>query len=183
LALWIKQDEFDRKWGEAYRSVFSRAVLPDRPFKNSSWAVVLLVGGLRLNDVEAGAVAELATSLGDVEYVAVDAERKFPRNQLAVIGEWTADPIRTHFGSWLGHTTVHLFGRSSTWGLVASNEDLSILGAPRGHTEVFVSRVGGEEYLRAKFLEEFAENPYVFGGPDSESRFDRLLQLAAWVRD
>ena len=92
-------------------------------------------------------MAELIASCGDAEFIAVDAERKFPVDHFAAIGEWSADSLKALYLSWLGHTTVHLFGRSALWGLGRSNEGLSFLGAPEGPLSAFVARAGATENL------------------------------------
>jgi hypothetical protein len=170
---WIRPSSFEAEWGVAHRRVFSGADVLDQPFVNRAWSRAWLAGGLNLRSPELTALEALAQSAGDTTLVAVDAEGQFPDDDFAAVASWSREAFIDLHSSWLGHTTVHVFGHSASWGYLATHEALSLIAAPAEALSRFVTQAGGREYLRARFLEGASHQL-------SASLIDRALESVGW---
>ncbi len=171
----MSPSQFEAQWGAPHRAVFSGNGILDLPFVARGWSSALLVGGLRLRDPELGALISIAHLSGDSTFAALDAEEKFPDDEFAVSAPWSSEVLLSLHSSWLGHTTVHIFGISASWGVVATNENLSIIGARRELLAEFTRLAGGHSRLREKFLDEFASER-------TSHWIARALEMVGWER-
>lgn len=173
---WITPSVFEAEWGVAHRRIFSGADVLDQPFVERAWSRAWLAGGLNLRTPELSALEALARSAGDTRFVAVDAEEQFPDDDFAAVASWSREAFIDLHSSWLGHTTVHVFSRSASWGYLATHEALSLIAAPAEALSRFVTQAGGREYLRARFLEGASYEL-------SPSLIERALEMVGWKNE
>jgi hypothetical protein len=161
----IPPERYARELAPVQSAVFSGRDPEEGAFTDDAWPVVLLLGGLDLDEDVLFALAGAAAGQGDHELVAGYRESRFddPPVQLP----WTPaalEELRT--GTVFGHVDVDVFGPSGTWGLVASTENYSVLGAAPAVMEDFLRRVdGGAARLRAEFAQAAADGWIGFGEP------------------
>lgn len=184
LLKWMTASEFEIRWGAAHRAVFGGRRVFDDPFGPKGWSSALLVGGLRLDEADLRAMGVLAGLRGDTDFAALDAERRFPDDEVAATGTWDAECLEALHLSWLGHTEVHVFGRSESWGWACANEGFSIFGAPAELFASFLQRVGGRDYLREQFLDEFSsEVSSALAGDPRSQWIRRVIEDVGWDHD
>lgn len=177
----IPWPEYEARWAPVHDAVFSRREPEDGPFADAGWPIVLLVGGLRIDNEVFLALAGAAGAQGDDEFVVAYRRTAFD-DPPPVRAPWTLpalEQVRTDTP--FGHVPVDVFGASGTWGMVASPEDFAVLGAAPAVMDDFLRRLkGGAERLRAEFAEAAREGGIGYG--DAGRRYAELLmRRVGWM--
>lgn len=148
----IPPDVFARELRALHDSIFSGRPPEDHPFRNQAWEMVLLESDISMYEEAFEALAYAAREVGDDELIIKDADIIWPQEP-AVILPWSfaaLDDVRCE--TVLGHVGVHMFGRSTFWGLACDEDDLSCVGGGPRFMDTFVAALGGREAVRERFL-------------------------------
>jgi hypothetical protein len=177
----IPWERYEREYAPVHDRIFSGRDPLEGAFADAGWLVVLLLGGLYLEDEVLSALAGAAGGQGDDAFIVGYRDTVF-EDQPPVRAAWTPaalEEVRT--GTSFGHVDVDLFGTSATWGLVASTENFAVLGATGEVMQDFVRRIdGGAERLRGEFLQAARDGQIGFG--DAGARYaDQLMSRVGWA--
>ena len=182
----LSAEEFISMYGPIHDSIFRECEMPDFPFVNRDWEIVLLpCGELNFeNKVDFIALMQAGKSMGDREVVITDfpvRKRVFDpehvekvRQELGdkvifktepeyVIIPWDPEVMDRVTHSTLGFLDTHLFGRSTTWGVVSYWDHYFAVGGNPEFMELFTQKAGGRVALKERFLDYAVSGWYVFG--------------------
>jgi len=171
--------EYRKNFAHIHDRVFSPGDDVVHPFVDPSWKVVLLVGGLQLDDAPFSALAETARDRGDATLVIVDRTTGLSDPPPVEVTWDHAALVEAAKATVLGHLEVDVFGASGTWGMVASPETFAVLGGEGGFMKDFVTLCGGEEVLQSDFIAAVRANE-VGWELEGTKFYNELLAAAGW---
>lgn len=176
----IPWPEYNARWAPIQDAIFSRREPEDGAFVDAAWPVMLLVGGLDLDDDVFLALAGAAAARGDDAFVVAYRQSVF-EDQPPVRAPWTFAAKNEVGYSPFSHVPVDVFGASATWGLMAHPENFAVLAAAPAVMDDFLRRVdGGGERLRADF-ERTARDGWIGHGELGRRYADALMRRVGWA--
>lgn len=176
----IPWPEYDSRWAPVHDAVFSGREPEDGAFADAGWPVVLLSGGLYMENDVFLALAGTARARGDDEFVVTYRQTAF--EDPPIRAPWTLAAIESvPCGTPFGHVPVDMFGASGAWGMIASPEGFAVLGAAPAVMDDFLRRIeGGAERLRAEFAEAARDGEIGYGDA-GRSYAEALMRRVGWV--
>lgn len=175
----IPLNEFENRWRPIQDRIFGGASPESGFFKDGSWSVVLLPGGLVIDDDLFEALAETACP-GQQGTFAVAGYREEFQAQPAFVMDWDRAGLKSvAIESVLGHLDAVSFDQSGTWGRFCSPETFSVLGGKERFMNDFRQRAGGENNLQERFRES-ARLGEIGYGDQGRQFIDALLAMAGW---
>lgn len=175
----VSWPQYDAVWRCIHERVFSGNDADENPFRDRTWKLVLLTGGLALELEAFESLAKEAVRVGDSGVVVVDPQEKFANEEPIVLGWELSCFEEVDYGTVYGHIEAHVFGRSGRWGLVTSPETFAVLGGEKTLVDEFLKGAGGEQSVRANFLRS-AEAGEIGFGEAGKRYIERLLEMVGW---
>jgi hypothetical protein len=151
----ISHEEFAAKYKGLHDSIFSGRLVNQHPFEHLDWEMVLVAGGIRIEENIFNALAKAAMKSGDSELIITDCEAPMVApHQANYLLEWDYNSFRKlcKDSDLIGRVDTHLFGQSGEWGMVCYYDDFSCLGCAASFMDVFSAVLGGRNALKEMFF-------------------------------
>lgn len=175
----IAAQDYKTTWSGSARRIFTGGDPVDGSFRERDWKVVLLQGGLALEDVDFDALVDAASYSGDSTFVAAPYAEFGEREPQFLLGWKRPDLEHVRTESLLGHVDTIMFGQSARWGVLASPENFAVLGGTSQWMERFLLVAGGTQMVEDRFRRAAQEDVIGFGS-QGRQYVDALLRAVNW---
>lgn len=199
----ISREEFLEKYAALHDSIFRfrdygprfEYFLPELPFVNKDWEVMLLpYGELMFEEVDLLALMQAALAVGDhgLIIICADENRKgvlIPPGKTEAEGtpvvfeqgvtlRWDPEALKqARSKSDVGIMDSHLFGQSGTWGVVSYSDYCFCVGGDEKFMDLFTRKAGGRSALKERFLDYNKALPMI-----SDDLREKILARVGWNR-
>ncbi|MBX3175307.1 MAG: hypothetical protein KF709_12910 [Gemmatimonadaceae bacterium] len=155
-----------------YGRVFSGREVDERPFRDDTWTMALLGGGLRLTAEDFLGIEALARVHGDHECLVLDPEWNFEDQAASVLplrhSAWDSAAV----GSPLGHVGLRIVPPSGMWAVAIDVEGVAVLAA--ASLDAFFAAAGGADAVLSRYA---ADESTVGFGPKGVAFRRRLREM------
>jgi hypothetical protein len=146
------------------------------PFVDRSWEIFLLPHDLRMGSLEVARIKQAAAAVGDRQAI-ITGESHARMSSLLVDFE-LVDFDQAYSELICIADNPRVFGRSTSWGMLCTHDDYSLLGGTNRFMDSYAAELGGRDAVRRDFFERFPLDTSLLisragFGPD-------LLRLAGW---
>lgn len=201
----ISREEFLEKYVSLHDSIFKYReygppswgrFLPEFPFVNQDWEIVLLpYGELMFEDIDFFALMQATQAIGDYECIIIYAKENLKAVirppgkaesegspiviEQGVILSWNPDVLKRELAekSWATILDSHLFGQSGTWGVVSYDDYCFCVGGDEKFMDLFTRKAGGRSALKERFLDYNKALPMI-----SDDLREKILARVGWNR-
>lgn len=159
MVVLVDREYFQLYLAGVFQRVFSGRSIAEGCFKNESWEMALLPGGLLLPETDLFALGVASSAVGDSDCIVTDISLE-PAHQKTALTSWA----RSEFAyiELAAQMTLEsaMFGLSEKWGVyLGTAGSCSCVGGDPSFMSAFFKHEGGREIVKERFL-TFAKNEW-----------------------